>query len=291
MQLCDLPDELLIATFSWLPPTQVFRFSRLDSRFNKCLLTKHFVKTNLSRFMIVSSPSETKSFDADLDAMFLHSNPLFQLTYAESVLNRFKEIDWSGTPGTQESKFKLPAAIASLTKVVNLDISYCELQGDLPVEIGAMAKLEELFLFNNALAGTIPAQVSRLGSLRVLDLSSNLLGGCIPHELGLLTNLQCLYLSQNRLEGCIPPSLFTLSQLRDLYLDRNQLSGSIPNNIDELVNVRWLHLYRNRLEGVVPVQICRLRYLESCELRGNPGLAMEFEWEGVVVGGDVDELE
>ena len=65
----------------------------------------------------------------------------------------------------------------------------------------------ELELSFNGLIGQLPAQLGNLSSLTHLDLSDNQLSGEIPFELGNLSNLDWLLLAGNQLTGCIPEGL------------------------------------------------------------------------------------
>ncbi|KAJ3297449.1 hypothetical protein HDU79_003530 [Rhizoclosmatium sp. JEL0117] len=289
MSLVTLPHELQCAIFAWIPIRNCFQLRLLAKSFSNFITSRHFLIANLSQVMSrPTDQTDAKTFETGLDTLFFKAHPMVQQVYAEFALNQWKQLEWSAWV----VDCQLPAAIGALSKVVNIDLSFCELKGPIPPEVGGMTALKELYVHQNSLTAQIPKEFGLLSTnLRVLDLSDNSLSGSIPWELGNLTSLNCLYLSQNRLSGSIPASLFTLTKLRDLYIDRNELSGQIPSNINECVELRWLHLYKNRLSGPIPSEIKKLRHLESCEFRGNPELTMDFEFFVIQLEGDVDELE
>ena len=58
-------------------------------------------------------------------------------------------------------------------KVIALDLSFNNLQGQLPEQIGDLIYLKELVLFRNKLEGSIPASIGNLNELKVLNLAFN----------------------------------------------------------------------------------------------------------------------
>ncbi|KAK9937244.1 hypothetical protein M0R45_014047 [Rubus argutus] len=119
----------------------------------------------------------------------------------------------------------------SLKSLEHLDLSSCELQGQLiPKLVGNLCKLKSLNLGSNILDG---AGVSEFmtgfsncsyNRMESLDLSRNSLWGSIPDSIGNLSSLKKLDLSGNRMNGSIPESLGQLSQLVDLDLSWDPLS-------------------------------------------------------------------
>lgn len=75
---------------------------------------------------------------------------------------------------------KIPEEIASLDGLINLNLSWNQLNGGLPNKIGDMQTLESLDISNNNISGEIPSSVSNLTYLSSLDLSYNHLAGRIP---------------------------------------------------------------------------------------------------------------
>ena len=92
-------------------------------------------------------------------------------------------------------------------RVVELDLSFNALSGEIPPELGSLSNLEWLRLGNNKLSGEIPAELGSLFNLEWLRLFNNALSGEIPAELGSLSNLTELLLYGNELSGCVPSSL------------------------------------------------------------------------------------
>ncbi len=129
------------------------------------------------------------------------------------------------------------------------------LGGPLPTWVGKFAELQYLNLGFCDFEGTIPSTVGQLSNLEDLRLSRNAFLGSIPSELGQLTNLSWLLLYGNRLQGEIPDSLGNLAALYYLDLSENELEGEIPDSFGRLSKVDSLRLNHNRLNGEIPASM------------------------------------
>ena len=119
-------------------------------------------------------------------------------------------------------------------RVVELDLSFNALSGEIRPELGSLSNLEWLRLGNFELSGEIPPELGSLSNLELLSLSGNFeLSGEIPAELGSLSNLTELYLNNNDLSGEIPAELGSLSNLTELLLYGNELSGCVPSSLED----------------------------------------------------------
>jgi hypothetical protein len=108
----------------------------------------------------------------------------------------------------------LPASIAEVTALEELDLSFNELTA-LPDTIGGLDRLETLRLHRNRL-GELPESIGLLGALRVLVLSGNPLAE-VPVEVFELPELEELHLNEVPL-GALPEGVAALSKLRVLNL-------------------------------------------------------------------------
>ncbi|OAY80018.1 LRR receptor-like serine/threonine-protein kinase GSO1 [Ananas comosus] len=86
----------------------------------------------------------------------------------------------------------------------SIDLSGNKLHGAIPAELADLSALHNLNLSRNHLEGRIPDKIGNLQSLESLDLSMNELNGTIPQSITALTSLSSLNLSYNNLSGRIP---------------------------------------------------------------------------------------
>ncbi|KAL2483127.1 Polygalacturonase inhibitor 1 [Forsythia ovata] len=145
---------------------------------------------------------------------------------------------------------QIPAAIGDLPYLQTLVFrKLTNLTGQIPPAIAKLSNLKLLRLSYTNLSGTVPTFFTQLNNLTFLDLSFNDLTGPIPPELSLLQNLDALHLDRNKLTGNIPESFgkFT-GKVPDLYLSHNKLTGSVPKNLGDL-NFTVLDFSRNSLVG------------------------------------------
>nr|XP_028946125.1 receptor-like protein EIX2 isoform X1 [Malus domestica]XP_028946126.1 receptor-like protein EIX2 isoform X1 [Malus domestica]XP_028946127.1 receptor-like protein EIX2 isoform X1 [Malus domestica]XP_028946128.1 receptor-like protein EIX2 isoform X1 [Malus domestica]XP_028946129.1 receptor-like protein EIX2 isoform X1 [Malus domestica]XP_028946130.1 receptor-like protein EIX2 isoform X1 [Malus domestica]XP_028946131.1 receptor-like protein EIX2 isoform X1 [Malus domestica]XP_028946132.1 rec len=90
----------------------------------------------------------------------------------------------------------------------SLDLSNCELEGQLPAFLGMFQSLQNLNLGGNNLWGSIPDSIGNLSSLRTLDLIYNNMNGSIPESVGQLYELVSLRLYGNSWEGILTEAHF-----------------------------------------------------------------------------------
>jgi len=123
----------------------------------------------------------------------------------------------------------LPDAMAALTSLVHLDLSYnSELSGTIPGWVGSLTLLEDLGILRAALTGTLPDEMAHMRSLSNLYLSGNQLTGSIPSWIGQLTMLKGIILNTNAFTGTIPPEMGELPKLSYLSISYNSFSGVPP---------------------------------------------------------------
>ncbi|PWA36711.1 leucine-rich repeat protein [Artemisia annua] len=150
-------------------------------------------------------------------------------------------------------------SLKNCTKLVDLEISNCNLIGVLPISIGNLSnQIEFIHLGNNQLFGSLPSSIGRLVGLTNLNFQDNRFKGKIPTTIGKLQKLQYLYLSTNQFSGPIPDAIGNLSLMTQLYLHNNKLEGHIPSSIGNCKQLNGLYLADNRLSGNIPKQLFQL---------------------------------
>ncbi|XP_016497075.2 receptor-like protein 9DC3 [Nicotiana tabacum] len=198
--------------------------------------------------------------------------------------------------GTYELEM-IPPGISNLSKLVSLDLSYCELQIGLNTFRSLLQNLTNLEVLSFLFMETpfeLPKNMS--SSLRYLDLrQTNLFGDLSDSNLFHLPNLEVLRLGENleltgilpnfnwsfsasileldfsgtRIFGNVPDSIGNLHSIMFLSLSHCYLSGSIPKFIGNLTRIRTLHLPNNNFNGNVPSTISKLNKLTDLDLSFN----------------------
>ncbi|XP_019184843.1 PREDICTED: receptor-like protein 12 [Ipomoea nil] len=165
----------------------------------------------------------------------------------------------------------IPYAIANLSELRSLDLSWNYFQNVIPTDIERLTKLRSLYLGENNLIGNIPSQIfSNMSKLRYFDCGgSNLFQGPFPGNLVKLSTLKELSLNENQFSGSIPPTIGNLSSLRILDLNDNMLQGTIPQTLCNLHSLEYLVLSKNCFDGVVPKCLGNVTSLVSLSLSSN----------------------
>ena len=153
--------------------------------------------------------------------------------------------------------------------VIEVNLGYNNLVGNIPAEIGSLVFLNKLHLYNNSISGSIPMEIWSFTGLTHLSLGPNQLSGSLPSEIGDLVNLVYLRLDQNQFTGALPEEIGNLVSLTQLDLNTNQFSGSIPSQIGNLVNLTSLRLDQNLLTGIIPLELANIINLEWLYLNDN----------------------
>ncbi|KAL6195037.1 hypothetical protein ACLB2K_030659 [Fragaria x ananassa] len=186
-----------------------------------------------------------------------------------------------------------------------LDLSSCNLTGQLPLWLSKLRKLEYLTLNHNRITGSIPSWIGSLPRLYSIIMDFNLLSGKIPKELWMLLMLvseqaaatvgtaldlpifypsvdyskpiqyNYLYyeamisLKSNNLYGNIPSEIGQSQLLTYLDLSNNNLSGNIPEQTANIKGMRQLDLSMNQLSGNIPMSFTSLHFLSKLNVSFN----------------------
>ncbi len=113
----------------------------------------------------------------------------------ERPLSRWTGVRVSGTP----------------PRVTALRVLGKRLNGQVPAGLARLPELSQLDLRANELSGSIPAALGGLSRLQLLRLWRNKLSGSIPAALA-QAPLQSLYLGHNAFTGCVPAALLDVGQ-------------------------------------------------------------------------------
>ncbi|XP_018443484.1 receptor-like protein 11 [Raphanus sativus] len=159
---------------------------------------------------------------------------------------------------------EIPSSLENLSHLTNLDLSANYLVGAVPTSIENLKKLRLISLNNNSFIGHFPKSLFSIPSLQSVDLGVNQFTGPIEFVNTSSSELQFLNLDHNRFNGPIPESISKFLNLRRLYLSHNNFTGPIPRSLSKLVDLKDLHLSKNKLEGEVPGFLWRLTTMMIC---------------------------
>ncbi|TPX51760.1 hypothetical protein CcCBS67573_g10000 [Chytriomyces confervae] len=240
-RLHDIPLEIIVQIFAWIPVRNVLRYRRLSKTINQCLLTREFALLNslIRLFMPNAIPAQLKT-----------------------VRNECESIEAKG----------LPESITCLTAVTGIYLNSCKLIGSIPNGVGALQSLTYLDLGNNCLTGPLPGAINLMVALISLDLRNNQLSGEFP-ALPDLYFLRILNIDGNRFTGPIPTVLGDPGNLKYLAASCN-LFSIIPATISKLENLGILSISDNSFACEIPPEIWTLTELchlemSNCELSGS----------------------
>ncbi|KAL5681486.1 hypothetical protein ACJX0J_007871, partial [Zea mays] len=190
----------------------------------------------------------------------------------------------------------IPAILGNLTRITDIDVSFCDLTGHIPPEIGLLQDLKNLRLGNNRLTGPVPASLGNLSALSLLSVESNLLSGSVPRTIGNIPGLTQFRFSWNNFNGGLD-FLSSLSNCRQLELldiynnsftgplpdqvgnlstyliefraNANKLSGELPSSLSNLSSLVSIYFHDNLLTGAIPESITRLQNLILFDVASN----------------------
>ncbi|CAD6273373.1 unnamed protein product [Miscanthus lutarioriparius] len=142
----------------------------------------------------------------------------------------------------------IPPAIAKLSNLSFLTISWTGVSGHVPSFLGALTRLNQLDLSFNALTGAVPASLATLPSLYSIDISRNLLTGSLPSLLFSKLNNKAqeayLRLSHNNLTGSVPAEFLAVA-FAQVDLSRNAFAGDASGLFGRAKPVQQMDLSRN----------------------------------------------
>ncbi|KAL6624572.1 hypothetical protein ACP70R_031893 [Stipagrostis hirtigluma subsp. patula] len=173
----------------------------------------------------------------------------------------------------------IPDAVAGLVHLQNLRLHHLPaLSGPIPPAIAKLSNLSFLTISWTAVSGPVPSFLAALTKLAQLDLSFNSLAGAVPASLAALPNLYSVDISRNRLTGSLPPLLFAKApQEAYLRLSHNNLSGGVPAEF-AAVGFAEVDLSRNAFTGDASALFGRTKPLQRLDLSRN---AFGFNLSGV----------
>ncbi|KAM7472837.1 hypothetical protein LguiA_011020 [Lonicera macranthoides] len=238
-------DDLGVENLDWLPHLSSLRYLDLHHvNLSRAIHWVDKIKALPSLSFLRLASCDLSKVNSPIDHAFVNTTSSFSIVTLDLSNNGF-----------DSSIFSWFFNLSSNT-LVNLDISFNQIQGPISNDFGSITSLRYLFLQQNQFTGVIPRPFRNLCKLGTLDLSSNKLSGNLTDSLRSLygcieVSLESLHLSSNTLTGSLE-DVTRFSSLRQLILSNNRLTGVLPKAIGvRLPNLNSLDLSSNSLHGTV----------------------------------------
>jgi GTPase SAR1 family protein len=184
----------------------------------------------------------------------MHYCPLRDLPKEVGQLTRLQQLDLSYCSGLTV----LPAGLGALTRLQELDLSECSGLTALPVELGVLTRLQKLIMVECSGLTALPAGLGALTRLQKLDLSYCSGLKALPVELGALTGLQKLDLSGCSGLTALPVELGALTGLRELDMSFCPALHTPPARVVAAGTDAVLNFLRDLGGGSAPCHLVKL---------------------------------
>lgn len=164
----------------------------------------------------------------------------------------------------------IPAnAFAHLPKLVQLDLSSCQITSVDDAAFVDLPELQVLFLNYNVDLSDVPNNLP--ASLLKLYLQGNNVAQLPGRKFANLTSLRELYFSDNKMLQVVGDSFFGLTKLRILHLNNNKLSYIPKELFGPLTSLNTLILKNNNLQNlkINPGSLSSLVALQTLDMSGN----------------------
>ncbi|KAG0516433.1 hypothetical protein BDA96_09G002800 [Sorghum bicolor] len=165
----------------------------------------------------------------------------------------------------------IPDAIAGLVHLQNLMLHHLPgISGPIPQAIARLSNLSFLTISWTGVSGPVPSFLGSLTRLNQLDLSFNSLAGAVPASLAALPSLYSIDISRNRLTGSLPPLLFSKLKAQEAYLrlSHNNLTGTVPAEFTAVAFAQ-VDLSRNAFAGDASGLFGRAKPVQQMDLSRN----------------------
>ncbi|CAN6820887.1 unnamed protein product [Brassica oleracea] len=177
---------------------------------------------------------------------------------------------------------EISSSLGNLSRLTSVDLSYNKLVGAIPVSLAKLTKLSYISLNSNNFTSTLPSDMSGFHNLEHFDVSKNSFVGSFPKSLFSISSLQYVSLGDNQFTGAVEfvNTFSSSSKLHFLGLSRNRFDGPIPESISKFLNLRQLYMSRNNITGSIPRSISKLVNLTDLHLSNNKliGQVPSFLW-------------
>ncbi|KAL3753454.1 hypothetical protein ACJRO7_000799 [Eucalyptus globulus] len=215
------------------------------------------------------------------------SSSLFKLEFLQSLNLAFNDFNYTA----------IPSALANLSHLAHLNLSYANFAGYIPTELSSLTTLRTLDLSCCPYEIREPMQTLDIHNLRSLigdlrELRELYLDGVVLFTEGSewcdalsssVPKLEVLSMSYCSLSGPIDPCLMSLANLLVIQLSGNNLSSTVLRFFANFSSLKTLSLVDCGLQGELPHEIFQVQTLQILELSFNKllqGCLPEFPENG-----------
>ncbi|CAF2110161.1 hypothetical protein Bca4012_094596 [Brassica carinata] len=162
---------------------------------------------------------------------------------------------------------KVPRSIGNLSKLLQLDFSYCTNLTEFLADVSKLKHLEKLFLSGCSNMSVLPKNIGDMTCLKELLLDGTAIKN-LPASIGGLERLKKLNLFGCRSIQELPVGLDSLTSLEELDLSYTALK-TLPSSIGGLINLKKLLLMHCTSLTEIPDTINELKSLEEFFINGS----------------------
>ncbi|GLT91624.1 hypothetical protein SLE2022_095020 [Rubroshorea leprosula] len=164
-----------------------------------------------------------------------------------------RSISFSGVNLSQEISDVLKVFSGCVSNALqSLDLSNCQLSGQLTDQLTKFKNLRKLFLGSNKLKGNLPKSFGKLSNLEQIDISNNRLEGTICEiHFGNLTKLKSFIGFGNSIILKVHPDWVPPFQIQTLRLG-SWLLRTFPNWIHSQKHLRYLDISNSKISDTIP---------------------------------------
>ncbi|CAH8349775.1 unnamed protein product [Eruca vesicaria subsp. sativa] len=162
---------------------------------------------------------------------------------------------------------KVPRSIGKLSKLLQLDFSYCTNLAEFLVDVSGLEHLEKLFLSGCSNLSVLPENIGDMKFLKELLLDGTAIKN-LPETICGLKSLEKLSLYGCRSFQELPEDVKKLTSLEELDVSDTALK-ILPSSIGDLINLKKLHLMHCTSLTKIPDTINKLKSLKEFFINGS----------------------
>uniref|UniRef100_M4DII4 TIR domain-containing protein n=1 Tax=Brassica campestris TaxID=3711 RepID=M4DII4_BRACM len=162
---------------------------------------------------------------------------------------------------------KVPRSVGNLSKLLQLDFSYCSNLTEFLVDVSGLKSLEKLFLSGCSNLSVLPENIGDMPCLKELLLGDTAIKN-LPESISRLKKLVKLSLKGCRSIQELPLCIGMLASLEELNLTATALQN-LPSSIGELKNLQKLYLMHCASLSKLPDTINELKSLKKLFINGS----------------------